>query len=62
MPFYYENKNEIRIVSAEAALWNRNRRNRNFLSSGTGTGTVTVIKYGSETGPRFQIMYLIFFI
>jgi hypothetical protein len=43
-------------------LWNRNRnrnrRNRNFLTSGTGT----VINYGSGTGTRYKIMYLITFI
>jgi hypothetical protein len=35
-------------------------RNRNFLTSGTGTGTV--INYGSGTGTRYEIMYLINFI
>ncbi len=54
------------------------RRNRNFLTSGTGTGTRTgtvpvtcekvgtetgtVINYGSGTGTRDKIMYLISFI
>jgi hypothetical protein len=51
-------------------LWNRNRnrRNRNFLPCGTGTltrkkvGTGTVINFGSGTGTRYEIMYLITFI
>ncbi len=60
----------------QPVLWNwnrnRNRRNRNFLTSGTGTGagsvtcwkvgTGTVINYGSGTGTRYKIMYLISFI
>ena len=64
----------VMILDVEAVLWNRNRnrRNRNFLTSGTGTvtGTVTclkvrtgtVINYGSGTGTRHKIMYLISFI
>jgi hypothetical protein len=38
----------------------KNHKNRNFLPCGTGTGTV--INYGSGTGTRFKIMYLITFI
>ncbi len=52
-------------LSWHAVLWNRNRRNRNFLTSGTGTvtclkvGTGSVINYGSGTGTRYQIMFII---
>jgi hypothetical protein len=51
-------------LSLSAVLWNRNR---NFLNSGTGTVKVgtrtgTVINYGSGTGTRYKIMYLISFI
>ena len=50
-----------------SVLWNRNR---NFLTSGTGTGTITcskvrtgtIIIYGSGTGTRYNIMYLITFL
>jgi len=42
----------------------------NFLTSGTGTGTITcskvrtgtIIIYGSGTGTRYNIMYLITFL
>ncbi len=45
----------VDFIPQETALWNRNR---NFLISGTGT----VINYGSGTGTRYIIMYLIIFI
>jgi hypothetical protein len=50
-------REEQEFAALQAVLWNRNRRNRNFWTNGTGT----VIIYGSGTGTRYKIMYLISF-
>ncbi len=59
-------RSPLEKICSRPALWNRNRnwnrRNRNFMTSETGIGTVTVINYGSGTGTRYNILYLITFI